>query len=244
MIIKRNVISLLFLTILLTGCEWYRPPNEPLDADAVLRKNIVGTWRTSKSFKIIYYSNGLFVDSLFFYSQVDTNQCFLYHSFQGKYSILNNILQYTNIHCTFLDTTILTGMSRVPMRQEIQISDNRLICRSIELLTSSQPNDSDLWGTWIDITWVYHYVKGPPLIIYEGRERKSYTFFKDSTYFYYGQECLDGNPWPNPSWKVKYSYTPPILNFWEDSIRVEFKYGNKMYWYYNKYIVEYYRDFP
>jgi hypothetical protein len=227
--------SALAAALLLWGCKDDQSVVGPPSEDLTLKANLVGTWTLGRWYKVSYNADGTFVDSAFVQSHTDTNQYSLLEVRQGRYTVENSILDHINVHYVYLDTTVSPGgMGAVTAAVEIQIAGNHIIRKPVDVLTSAQGVAYQLWGTWMVTKWAYERAAGPPRIIYEGRQRYTFTFYSDSNYFHWGFEYLDGNPWPNPSWRSQFTYNPPYLDapgIGASNKRVEFKLG-KMYWYY------------
>ena len=221
---------------LFMGCSKDDPIVGIANGDEVLRASLIGTWSGGNSYRVTYYSDGTYMDSSFANQTTDTTSYTLYESRKGRYSITNSILERTEIHIVYRDSTRLPGgFLESPIGQEIQIDLNRLNMKLVDVYSLVQGNGTELFGTWTITKWVCSNSGGSPRKIYEGRRKETYSFVKDSLTLSYNWEYLDGNGPDDVSITATYLYDPPMLSLAHpltDDRKVVFKNG-KMYWYMN-----------
>ncbi len=227
---------LVLITLVLFGCTDDDQIVTGSNNDEMLKAQIVGSWNGGNWYRTTYRADNTYSDSIFYRSSTDTNQYFLDFVTQGRFSITNGVLQRSNVHWFFSDTTRYQGgLSAILLSQEIEFAGNHLLLKPVDVLSSSNGFGLQLWGTWTVTTWSYHRSGGTPTVLYEGRQKYTYQFNKDSTRFRYGWEYLDGNPFPNPTFTSDFTYNPPLLDMlapgWYN-VSVQFKYG-QMFWYYD-----------
>jgi hypothetical protein len=230
-------IFLTALLFLIIGCSKNNPVSSNLTEDDVLKTRILGYWGSSPYGSITFRADNSYTDSSFFRSTIDTTKYNLNMVTEGQYAITNAVLMRTKIHVLYLDTAYYRGLGEIvwDFAEELQSVDKDLVLTPVKVLQLVQGTGNQLWGTWATTYCVYICGNTPTQVIYEGRQKETFTFVKDSSLFSYGWQYLDGSPYPNSSFTSEFTYDPPKLSLIgpSDYINsVQFKNGC-MYWYYN-----------
>ena len=225
------------LLIGISGCSKKNPvASDAQDNDVILSK-LLGYSYSFPSGSIVFRPDYTFTDSTYYRSSADTTKYILESVFEGKFALTNAILQYVSVHVVYLDTVYYRGLGEIiwPAESELSLVNNRLVFTPVKVFTLVQGSGSELWGTWSKTACVYMCGSNPRQVVYEGRQKYTYTFKKDSADFTYGWTYLDGQPYPNYTFTSNFTYSPPALSLPGPSdyiSRVEFKNGT-MYWYYD-----------
>lgn len=124
--------------------------------DQMLQKNIIGTWENNNGYKITYYGNNTFVDTLVqIHPLVDTAVVVR----SGKYSIVNSILSYDEFSIdTFVSKEIdMWGYNFYDSPMEIFINDRTLTRNYVMIFDNVGAQKTEVWDKWETKRWFAQY---------------------------------------------------------------------------------------
>lgn len=147
--------------------------------DQMLQKNIIGTWENNNGYKITYYVNNTFVDTLVqIHPLVDTAVVVR----SGKYSIVNSILSYDEFSIdTFVSKEIdMWGYNFYDSPMEIFINDRTLTRNYVMIFDNVGAQKTEVWDKWETKRWFAQYSLTNDAETYYGDLTATYDFIQDS----------------------------------------------------------------
>lgn len=240
---EKYIYIIFVLALIFNGCKDEDNILIPIDSDAELQKQLIGTWNSqNNSHTVTYYSNSKFIDSMFSYS--DGVRYNLYFIAEGNYTVKDSILIKSNILVRYIDSASFSlGFYYLFSSKYLKFSNNSFTEYHVDVFEPTAENSDELWGNWSTIVWTYRLEYSESS--YLGRIKSIWNFDKSLNKATSWNEYLDrtNNATLDTFYYNNISYNPPILDLsgWGDAlIEVKFK-GDKMFWWYNYEPYSFYR---
>lgn len=225
----KNIIFfvVVFCGVTLISCSDDNSIN-PIDLE--LQKNIIGTWQDDSDYRITFFTNGSFVDSIYFDPALDSSIIVR----KGKYNINNSVLTLSEFYFDTIVTQSHIGFAILERAYEITIQNAILKRKSFLAFKNIGQNRMEIWDKWETTTWYAQIDAVDSSQTFYGSFNIEYLFIQDSN------KCLQTNRLHNAvndsiyeySGNPNFTYNPPYLDISSDKdILVVFK-SYKMYWYY------------
>lgn len=223
------VFEAVLISLILLSCD-SNSPTDPYDEQ--LRKNIIGIWTNHDDYKVEFYNNGEFKDSIVVITLENQDTTTVVR--KGKYFINNSILKLTEFTFEYVHMVNLSGIGSKSMEFKIQMNDGIMRRQVLESFDNIFKSIHNIWGDWYKNYYFYEYstdtiyVNGPSYGV------EHYLFVKDSTKvrkiveYEYPLNNID-TVW------IDYTYNEPNLSipaFSYYDINVKFE-GERMIWYFN-----------
>jgi hypothetical protein len=231
MIHSIKILLIITILTLLPSCSKKDNPIQPI-IDNPLQILLLGEWNYGNREKLVFFPNGIFVDSSFdSYTDSPGIWCLTY-IVTGNYSITDSILEFSQYRMIYADTVhyYLLGTSWSPV--SIHFANGDLYMSGMPVLEPQDSITNELSGKWKMTLWMATWIKNPVSKFTEGQYIHQYIFNpKDSTYKY--SSSFPSNPAFSDGEEIyPYTYSPPFLTTWDwPRIEVIFN-NNKMYWLY------------
>lgn len=148
--------------------------------DEQLKKNIIGTWKNNNNYKIIFYNNNTFIDTVVEIHPLGDTVIVVR---SGKYNITNSILIYSEFS---IDTLIsrepyLFGYYYYDAPYEIQINERTLYRKYVQIFENIGNHKSEIWDKWETKRWFAQYSNYKNDETYYGDYTTTYDFIRDSS---------------------------------------------------------------
>ncbi len=227
-IIKSLILFIISLTIVSCSKD---------DLTNPISIELIGNWN-NENYSITFFNNGTFIDTIYFENIRDKS----YRSYgrftrSGTYKIENEILYLNDFYFTDIITNADIGMQMMYISYNINIANNKLILKPVNVFESDSSNTTELYGSWKLNGYYCVYDKALEQNPSNGSMIETYKFYKDSSKYIYSLKYLSGIFALNPQYTVQdsFAYEKPLLDL---PLKADYKInvklnGNKMFWYYD-----------